>query len=128
MAKTRTIKPTARQKLAFSNMSEIVGTGGTIKSALLKSGYSKEVAENPAHVIQSKGFQQLCDECGMTDDFLISALMEDIRLMPQNRSRELGIAFKIKGKMVDKAETHTFQHITISDADFKDIISAYKRK
>lgn len=45
------------------------------------------------------------DRVGLTDDFIMKCLEEDIRLKPQNRKAELELAVKVKGKLTDKTET-----------------------
>lgn len=68
---------------------------------LKKAGYSKAVQEHPQKVFESKGFLELCDSLGLTDDFLTRALVNDIKKKPGKRTRELELGFKVRGKLKD---------------------------
>ena len=81
----------------------------------------------PKLVTESVGFKQLCEEVGLTDNLIITALADDIRSKPQDRSKELTIACKIKGLF--KADNdQKSQPVPIEDADFVEIIRAYKSR
>jgi len=51
-----------------------------------------------------KPISELCDELGLTDELIISALKEDIETKKQNRKAELELAMKVKGKLTEKQE------------------------
>ena len=105
----------------------IVENGGNVSRAMIGAGYSKQTAKTPQKLTESQGFKELCNERGLTDNFLIGALVHDIKNKKLDRSKELALAFKITGRMIDKSETHSFQHINISDNDFIEIIREYKQ-
>lgn len=95
------IKGTQKQKKAIENM---VKNNGNVSKSMVDAGYSKKTAINPQKLTESKGFAQLCEECGLTDELLLNALTEDIKKKKGNRKPELELGFKIKGRMVDKTE------------------------
>lgn len=97
----RDTTPTIKQKKAVDNLVE---NGGNISKAMRDAGYTDATAKNPTKLTESKGFEQLMDEVGLTDDFLLKALKNDIKKKKQNRKPELELAFKIKGKMTEKHE------------------------
>lgn len=90
---------TTRQKMAFNR---VVENGGNISRAMMDVGYTPATAKTPQKLTESKGFQELCNQHGLTDDFLIRALIEDIENKPKNRKPELELAFKIKGRMMEE--------------------------
>lgn len=94
--------PTIKQR---NMVKELVENGGTnLGEAMKKSGYSENTALTPAKVTESKGFQEALNEAGLTDEFLNACLYEDIQAKKQNRKAELELAYKLKHKLVDKAE------------------------
>lgn len=94
---------TVKQRTAFHKMVE---NGGVASTAMISANYSPATAKTPQKLTQSKGFQDLCNEHGLTDDFLVNALVDDIENKPKNRKAELELAFKIKGRMMEeKPET-----------------------
>lgn len=95
---------TTRQKMAFNR---VVENGGNISRAMMDVGYTPATAKTPQKLTESKGFQELCDQHGLTDDFLIRALIEDIENKPKNRKPELELAFKIKGRMTEEKPEST---------------------
>lgn len=95
---------TTRQKMAFNR---VVENGGNISRAMMDVGYTPATAKTPQKLTESKGFQELCDQHGLTDDFLIRALIEDIENKPKNRKPELELAFKIKGRMMEEKPENT---------------------
>lgn len=92
---------TERQKKALKELAE---GGGSKGEALLKAGYSKVTSLTPTKVTESKGFKDLCDECGLTDKFILDALISDIKAKPKNRKPELELAVKIKGMAIERSE------------------------
>jgi len=66
---------------------------------------------NSANSIGSENLAKLAepiadvmDRVGLTDEYLMKCLQEDIDLKPQNRKAELELAMKAKGKFIDKQE------------------------
>jgi hypothetical protein len=93
--------PTELQKRAVN---EMVENGGKVQPAMVKAGYSKNTAKTPQKLTESKGFKELCEECGLTDELILSSLTEDIKAKPQNRKPELELGAKIKGLVKDRME------------------------
>ena len=92
---------TIRQKKALN---KIVENGGNVSKAMRDVGYSPATAENPSKLLDSKGFMQLMDEKGLTDDLIINSLRDDIEAKPGNRTQELTLAVKMRGRMQDKLD------------------------
>lgn len=87
---------TLKQKLAFK---EITENRRPVSVAMRKVGYSHNSAVKPQNLTESKGWKELCEQAGLTDEFLLDALHEDIEKKPQNRKPELELAFKVKGRL-----------------------------
>lgn len=92
---------TEKQKRAVN---KIVENGGNISKAMRDVGYSVETAKTPSKLTDSKGFIELMDELGLTDDLIVNALVEDINAKPQNRTQELQLAVKMRGRLIDRAD------------------------
>jgi hypothetical protein len=90
---------TVRQQFALKKMVE---NGGNISRAMVEAGYSPNTAKTPQKLTSSAGFVSLCEDNGLTDDFLLKALIEDIKEKKGNRKAELELGFKIKGHLVQK--------------------------
>ena len=95
---------TVKQKMAFH---KAIKNGGNISQAMVEVGYSPNTAHTPQKLTESKGFQDLCNDYGLTDSFLLKALVEDIESKPQNRKAELELAFKVKGRMMEEKPEST---------------------
>lgn len=96
---------TVRQKLAFN---KIIENQGNVSKSMREVGYAFNTAKVPSkNLTETKGFQELCNEHGLTDDFLVKALIEDIGGKPKNRKAELELAFKIKGRMIEDKPENT---------------------
>lgn len=95
MVYNNTIMATEKQKIALD---KIVENRGNIGKAMIEAGYDPTTAKNPKNLTTSKGFIQLCEERGLTDDFLLDALVEDIEKKPGNRKAELELGFKVRGR------------------------------
>ena len=87
---------TVKQRRALAKMVE---NGGVASTAMIAAGYSKRTAVTPSKLTDSDGFKELCAEYGLTDDFLVKALVSDIKKKPKNRKPELELAFKIRGRL-----------------------------
>lgn len=105
------IKPKHRHYELANNL--LVNRGNASK-AMIQAGYSPQTAKNPKQILESKGFQQIANSIGLTDEFIAAALYEDIRNKPSNRVGELALASKIKGLMVDRSEQVSISQINIS--------------
>lgn len=93
---------TKKQKKAVDNLVE---NGGNVSKAMKDAGYSEATAKTPQKLTKSDGYKELMDAY-LPDDMLLRALADDIEKKEANRKPELELAFKIKGKMVDKHD-HT---------------------
>lgn len=85
-------------------LDKLVENGGNVSKAMRDAGYSPATAKTPAKLLDSKGFIELMDEKGLTDDFIVTALVEDIRSKPGQRTQELTLAIKMRGRMIDKLD------------------------
>jgi hypothetical protein len=112
--------PTDKQIKAVN---EMVGNGGKAQPAMRKAGYSENTINTPQKLTESKGFKQLCDECGLTEELIVGSLVADIKSKPQNRLGELGLGAKIKGLVTDKSENTSTIRIVESS---KEGIDKYK--
>lgn len=91
---------TQKQKKAIDNLIE---NHGNVSKAMRDAGYTEASAKNPSNLTKSKAFAELM-EAYLPDDMLLRALADDIEAKEKNRKAELELAFKLKGKMVDKQE------------------------
>lgn len=97
-------KPTAKQRRAVEIMVE---NGGNASKAMREAGYSPATAKNPQKLTHTEGFLKLADEVGLTDNFLLKALKDDIDAKPTDRKGELELAMKVKGKLINKTDITT---------------------
>lgn len=82
----------------------IIENHGNISKSMREVGYSENTAINPKNLTESKGFKEICNNIGLTDDFIAKCLQEDIEGKPLNRKPELELASKLKGLLVEKKE------------------------
>lgn len=94
---------TLRQRKAID---KLVENGGNVSRAMIEAGYTPATAKTPQKLTESVGFKELCEQAGLTDNFLLGALQEDIEKKPQNRKAELELAFKVKGRLNDTQESN----------------------
>lgn len=85
---------TIKQRLAVER---IVENSGNVSKSMREVGYSPNTAKVPQRLTESKGFREIADELGLTDNFIAQALVDDIKAKPGDRSRELALAGKFKG-------------------------------
>jgi len=118
---------TIRQKLAFE---KLVENGGIASRAMVsinpktnKPIYAQATAQTPSKLTESKGFQELCDEVGLTDNFLTKALYDDIKAKKKNRKPELELAFKVKGRLKEQDEKPKGNTYNIFIAEQRDRIA-----
>ncbi len=93
-------EPTIKQKLA---MELVVENGGNVSKAMRDAGYSPATAKNPDKLTSSQSWQDLMDAY-LPDDMLLRALSDDIEKKEGNRTAELTLAVKMKGKLTDKVD------------------------
>lgn len=103
---------TIKQRKAIANAVE---NGGNITKAMRDAGYAETTINNPVNLTKTSAWQDLM-EAYLPDDMLLRALSDDIEKKESNRKAELELAFKLKGKMVEKAE------INNPDGNLKTII------
>jgi hypothetical protein len=99
----RTIKPTPRQRrLAQAIIDNIKSDKPLTKGEVLRSvGYEK-ISNGPTRVIDSPGVKQAIRDLGLTEEFITNALVEDIKLKPQNRLGELRLGAEVLGMKEDE--------------------------
>ena len=109
------VSGTYRQRKAAKIVSEVLRNNTTITKGqvLQQAGYSLEQSKKPQDVMQSQGFLVEMAKLGLTKEFVVSALQEDIALKPQRRAFELSIAGKWLG--LEQRDT-TPQTQTINNA------------
>ena len=118
---------TPLQKKALDTLVEAGRNGSSQGKALIKAGYSPKTAIAPTKVTKSKGFLELCKQRGLTESFLVDALVEDIEEKPQDRKPELELGFKVLGKLKEQSDVHKTLILKISGEDaqrFKHIQAA----
>lgn len=76
-------------------------------------GYSDVQSLKPQAITQSQGFLKALDELGLTDEFIVSSLVSDIRAKPERRAFELSIAAKIRG-MEKRADVNNGQGLSMA--------------
>ena len=101
IARTYKVKPTPRQRKALE---KLVENGGNVSKAMVDAGYSANTAVVPQKLTESKGFLALMDEAGLTEDYLNACLQSDIEAKPANRTPELSLAYKLRGKLSDRVD------------------------
>lgn len=107
---------TLQQKAAVERLVELRGTSVSRAMRESKLPYSPKTAKNPKNLTDSKGFQEICEEIGLTDQFLTKALYNDIKAKPKRREKELRLAFQVKGKLkTDEQPGNIFNTIIFSD-------------
>jgi predicted Zn-dependent protease len=115
--------PTLRQRKLQKKLLENIGSMG---EAMRQAGYSKAYAKNPQMLTNTKTFKETAEALGLTDDFLVKALKEDIIKKPKNRKPELELAFKIKGHLRESIDLNNKIITTdISQEDFNEIMKIY---
>jgi hypothetical protein len=87
---------TLKQKRAFK---EITENHLPVSKAMEKVGYKRVTALKPSNLTESKGFMEIAEKAGLTDEFLTTALYNDIKAKPKNRKPELELAFRVKGRL-----------------------------
>lgn len=92
---------TQKQRKAIEAMVE---NGGKVSPAMKAAGYSEKTAVNPSKLTESKGFKELMEEYGLTDELIVTSLVADIKAKPGSRTPELTLASKIKGLQTDKLD------------------------
>lgn len=82
----------------------IVENHGNVSKAMLEAGYTPATAKNPSNLLDSKGFVELMEEKGLTDSLIVDSLVADIKAKPGNRTQELTLAVKMRGRIIERAD------------------------
>lgn len=91
-----------------------VENGGNVSKAMRDVGYSPKTAINPSKVTESKGFKEEMAKYGLTDELVVSALVEDIKAKKHDRKGELELGAKIL-RLNKEGETNN--NIILPDLD-----------
>jgi len=94
---------TLKQKKTIQKLSENIRK--PLGQAMREAGYSLSTSKSPQLLTKSKGFQELCEEVGLTPKLITSALVEDIKKKKYNRARELELGARIT-KLIEKEDTN----------------------
>lgn len=74
-----------------------VENGGNVTKAMRESGYSESSVNNPSNLTGSKGYKKILADCGLTESFIVNALVSDIIKKPEKRLGELTLASDLLG-------------------------------
>lgn len=85
---------TAKQRQAVN---KIVENRGNVSKAMREAGYDETTAKNPKNLTDSKGYRALLYECGLTEDLITTALVEDIKANKGKRLSELALGAELLG-------------------------------
>jgi len=99
---------TEKQKRAVQAMVE---NGWIISKAMITAWYSKNTAHCPHKMTQTSWYKALLAQYWLTEELIITALVEDIKMKPQNRKPELELWAKIWWMLIDRVEQTTEVHI-----------------
>lgn len=105
-------------------MELVAENGGNISKAMRDAGYSHQTAKTPQKLTQSASWQELMDAY-LPDDMLLRALSDDIEKKAGNRTPELTLAVKMKGKLIERTDHTTGGEKinSISDAEKTALLS-----
>ncbi|MDP4225050.1 MAG: hypothetical protein Q8910_01575 [Bacteroidota bacterium] len=136
---------TTKQKKAIK---KIVENHGNVSKSMKEAGYSEKSAKNPKNLTESKGFQELMEKEGITDEFLFQKHKElldkketflkwnsethEYEVIPtgvidsQAVKAGLDMAYKIKGKYApDKIEGNiNVAEVRLNDRQVEQLIRA----
>ena len=90
---------TIKQKKAIENL---VGNGGNVTKAMRDAGYKEGTINTPQRLTESKGYLELLDEYGLTEDLLVTSLVKDIKAKEGNRKPELELGMKARSMLVER--------------------------
>lgn len=96
---------TARQRKAVDKLVE--NGGKSVSGAMRAAGYEPKTAKNPKKLTESDGYKEILEEYGLTESLIVTSLVEDIKMKPQNRTPELQLGAKLKGMLVEKTDMTT---------------------
>lgn len=85
---------TIKQRKALE---KLVENGGNVTQAMRGVGYSEGTVNNPSNLTHSKGYKEMLDDYGLTENLVVESLVSDIKNKPNERLRELVLASNILG-------------------------------
>ncbi len=99
-------KPTLKQKrlaigLTRNSLSNIPLSVGAVMREI---GYSNTISEQPSRITESLGFKKALEELGLTEELIVTALVDDILNKPKQRVKELTLAADILGMRKKEAD------------------------
>lgn len=109
--KQRIDRPTPRQRIAAKLYIENRGT--PVNAIMKAANYSDAIQKNPHQVLESKGFKAELAKYGLTEQFITTALVEDINLKPQKRVEELKLASDILGMRKREESTNNTLNLMV---------------
>jgi len=107
---------TIKQKKALD---KVIENRGNVSRAMMDVGYQPATAKNPKNLTESIGWKELCLERGLTEDFLVKALVKDIEDKPGNRKSEIELGFKVIGRLSDRPEGNKTLIVVVSGESAK---------
>ena len=110
--------PTIKQQLALKKTME---NGGNITKAMREVGYSEATINSPSNLSKSAGFLALLKASGLDEELVTTALVEDIRMKPQNRARELTLASELLGMKYKGQEIEEDKNITVNLVNYSNL-------
>lgn len=97
----------------------MVGNGGNVTKAMKEAGYSDATANTPGKLTKSAGFQQLMEEAGLTDEFLLQKHLELLNakrgksIDPMAVKAGLEMGYKLKGSFAPEKGEYKLNMIPI---------------
>lgn len=70
---------------------QLVETGGNVSLAMKRADYSPNTYHTPSKLTDSKGYNELMEKYGLTEELIIGSLVDDIKGKPKKRYLELNL-------------------------------------
>jgi hypothetical protein len=93
---------TLRQKVAVT---KIIENHGNVSKAMKEAGYPPTTYANPSNLTNSKGFRELIDQMGITDEKLIKVLDEGL-----GATKAVVMGVKSEESFVDVQPDYAIRH------------------
>ena len=98
---------TQRARLVLGKMLENPGT--SMYKIMRASGYSEAYAKNPSELIETKGFQDLLDEAGVTDERIAQVMNDGLgATKPIYKNNNTTGKFELVAEAPDHATRHKY--------------------
>lgn len=107
---------TLQQEAAVDKLIEQGGRSMSKAMRTSKVPYSPESAKNPQKLTRSKGYREILQRRGLTEDFITERLIDDIEAKPQKRFLELNLGAEILG-MKKKSEQAVARVLIVNITD-----------